>query len=176
MTAYPSTRPTWRENDAKYTVEKYLPSFLHTIETECLSQPNALHQVNDNHHQTEEVTTLYPARESQQESAMPEDNEVRESGSYGAETVPHIESDEEEPDDDAGVSDDEGSELASCYELPTGEEESLPSTEEVHLTSVSTPSSYSSSSRSSKSRFFTSIRAKYSQFTAIMRRLKRHSS
>ena len=86
--------------------------------------------------------TFYPASENQQESAMPEDIEVPKSGSYGAETVPHIESDEEEPND-TGVSDDGESELGSCYELPTGEEEcveaeSLPSTEEVYFTSVST--------------------------------------
>ncbi len=59
--AYPSTRPTWRENDAKYTAEKYLPSFLHTIETEYLSQLNTLPQVNDNQHKAEVVTALYSA-------------------------------------------------------------------------------------------------------------------
>ncbi len=140
-----------------------------------------LPQVNDNQHQTEEVMTLYPARENQQESAMPEGNEVPESDSYGAETVPHIEGDEEEPDDTV-VSDDEESGLSSCHALPTGEDESvevesLPSAEEVHFTSVSTPASdHSSSSTSSKSRFVASIRAKYNQFTAFMRRLKRHSS
>ncbi len=173
VTAYPSTRPTWRENNAKYTVEKYLPSFLHTIETEYLSQPNTLPKVNDNQQQAEEVTTLYSARENQQQSAMPEDNEVPESGSYGAETVPHIESVEEEP---TGVSDDEESELGYCYEIPTGEEESvevesLSSTEVVHFISVSTPTSNPSSlSRS----FAASVRAKYNQFSAFMRRLKSH--
>ncbi len=181
MTAYPSTRPTWRENDAKYTVEKYLPSFLHAIETEYLSKPNTLPQVHDNQHQADEVMTLYPARENQHESAVPEDNEVPESGSYGAEAaIPHIKRDEEEPND-TGASDEEASELGSCYELPTNQEESvevesLPSTEEVHFTSVSTPTSNPSSpSRSSKSRFVASVRAKYSQFAAFMRRLKRQS-
>ncbi len=158
MAAYPSTRPTWRENDAKYTVEKCLPSFLHTIETEYLSQPNTLPQVNDNQHQEEEVMTLYAAREN-----------------CGVETVPHI---EEEPND-TGVSDD-GQE-SDLYAIPTGEEVSvevvsLPSTEEVDFTSISTPTSNpSSSSRSSKSRFVASVRAKYSQFAAFMRRLKRRS-
>ncbi len=182
MTAYPSTRPTWRENDAKYTVEKYLPSFLRTIETEYLSQPNTLPLANDNQHQAEEVMTIYPARENQQEFAIAEDNEVPESSSYGAETVPHIESDDEEEPNDTGVSDNEQSELGSCHAIPTGEEESvevdesLPSTDEAHFTSVSTPTSNpSSSSRSSKSHFIASVRAKYSQFAAFMRRLKRHS-
>ncbi len=142
MAAYPSTRPTWRENDAKYTVEKCLPSFLHTIETEYLNQPNTLPQVSDNQHQAEEVMTLYPARENQQEFAMPVDK-VAESVSYDAETVPHVENDEVEPNDTTGVSDNEESELGPCYETPTGgqsvEVESLPSTEEVHFTSVSTP-------------------------------------
>ncbi len=96
MTAYPSTQPTWRENDAKYTLEKCLPSFLHAIETEYLSQPNTLPQVYDNQHQAEEVMTLHPARENQQEFAIPKDSEVPESGSYGAETVPHTEGDDEE--------------------------------------------------------------------------------
>ncbi len=91
VTAYPSTQPTWRENDAKYTVEKYLPSFLHAIETEYLSKPNALPQVNDNQHKAEVVMALYSASKNQHEFAMPEDSEVPESGSYGAETVPHIE-------------------------------------------------------------------------------------
>ncbi len=122
MTAYPSTQPTWRENDAKYTVEKYLPSFLQTIETEYLSQPNTLPQVYDNQHHAEEVMTIYPTRENQQEFAIPEDNEVPESTSYGAETVPHIESDEEEPNDTGGAPDDEESELGSCHAIPTGEE------------------------------------------------------
>ncbi len=89
-------------------------------------------------------------------------------------------SDEEEPND-TGVSDNEELEVGSCYPIPTGEEESvevesLPSTEEVHFTFVSTPTSNpSSSSRSSKSRFVASVRAKYSQFAAFMRQLKRHS-
>ncbi len=81
VTAYPSTRPTWRENDAKYTVEKYLPSFLHTIETECLSQPNTLPQVNDSQNQTKEVMSLYPVCKDQQ------DFKVAESASYDADLI-----------------------------------------------------------------------------------------
>ncbi len=72
--------------------------------------------------------------------------------------------------------------LGPCYETPTGgqsvEVESLASTEEVHFTSVPTPvptptSDTSSLSRSQKNRFVASVRAKYSQFAAFMRRLKR---
>ncbi len=112
---YPSTRPTWRENDAEYTVEKYLPSFLHTIET---GQSNTISQVNDNQHHTGEFTSLYPVCKHQQEFAMPVDNKVPEPASYDhADTVPHVENDELEQND-TGVSDDEESELGCCYEYP----------------------------------------------------------
>ncbi len=169
VTAYPSTRPTWRENDAKYTVEKCLPSFLHTIETECLSQPNTLPQVNDSQNQTKEVMSLYPVCKDQQ------DVKVAESASYDADTVPH---NEVEPII-TGVSDTEESAVGSSYEIPTGGEESAElestlSTEEAHHTSVPT-SNPSSSSRSPKSRLVASVRAKYSQFSAFMRRLRHHS-
>ncbi len=89
--------------------------------------------------------------------------------------------DDEEESNDTDVSDDEEAELGSGYEIPTREEEyieveSLPSTEDAHFTSVSTPTSNSSSSslRSLKNHFVASVRAKY-KFAAFMRWLKHHS-
>ncbi len=180
VTAYPSTRPTWRENDAKYTVEKCLPSFLHTIETGCLSQPNTLPQVSNNQHQVEEVVTLYPASEDQQVFAISEDK-VDESASYDAVTLLHVDNEKLEPND-TSTSDDEESEFCSCHEILTVEQESaefestLP-TQEVLFTSVPTRTSSisSSSARSLKRRFVASVRAKYGQFAAFMRRLRHHS-
>ncbi len=60
-------------------------------------------------------------------------SEVPEPGSYGAETVPHTQGDDEEQPNDTGVSDDEQSELDSRYEIPTGEEESVGVEYHCHL-------------------------------------------